>query len=89
MGAMGAGIDDMRTHQSNRALGRAAVERRDLLTRRAARVEAEIATRPLHLGCLRRKVMPWNARDRSDVAAEVEASEHIEEMVSRLQEVVR
>ncbi len=87
---MGVGIDDMRTYQSNRALGNAAAaEQRDLLTRPAARVEAEIASLHVHLDYLRRKAVLWDARHRGDAAAEAEASSHIEAMVPRLQEVLR
>src|ERR1700677_2060902 len=43
--AMGVGIEDMRTYQANRKLGRAAAgEQRDLLLRHADRIETEIAT---------------------------------------------
>src|SRR6516165_3871862 len=40
--AMGVGIEDMRTYQTNRALGQAAAgEQRDLLLRHAKRIEGE------------------------------------------------
>src|ERR1700723_4285479 len=54
--AMGVGIEEMRTYQGNRALGRAkAGEQRDLLLRHAERIEAEIETLHVHLGYLRAK----------------------------------
>src|SRR3978361_849131 len=47
--AMGVGIEDMRTYQANRVIGRSmAGEQRDLLTRHAPRIEREIATLHVH-----------------------------------------
>ena len=54
--AMGVGIEDMRTYQSNRTLGVAAAEEQcDLLLRHATRVEREIETLGVHLDYLRSK----------------------------------
>ena len=48
--AMGVGIEEMRTYQANRALGKVrAGEQRDLLLRHATRVELEIDTLRSHL----------------------------------------
>jgi MerR family copper efflux transcriptional regulator len=88
--AMGVGIEDMRTYQSNRARGHAAAdEQRDLLLRHAARVETEIATLRVHLNYLRRKAALWDARDRGDAAAEAQASQRVQDMAPRLKEVLR
>jgi DNA-binding transcriptional MerR regulator len=87
--SMGVGIEDMRTYQANRSLGRAAAgEQRDLLARHAARVEEEIATLQVHLEYLRLKSALWDARDRGDTDAEVEAAGRVQAMVPRLQEVL-
>src|SRR6202522_3773762 len=65
--AMGVGIEEMRTYQANRVLGREkAGEQRDLLLRHAERVEAEIKTLRIHLDYLRAKAALWDARDRGD-----------------------
>ncbi len=88
--AMGVGIEDMRTYQANRGLGRAAAaEQRDLLLRHAARVEAEIATLRIHLEYLHEKAGLWDARDRGDTEAEAEASQRVQNVAPRLQEVLR
>ncbi len=88
--AMGLGIDDMRTYQANRRLGRArAGEQRDLLVRHAERVEAEIETLRVHLEYLRAKAALWDARDREDQGAESEANQRVQDMLPRLREVVR
>jgi DNA-binding transcriptional MerR regulator len=88
--AMGVGIEDMRTYQANRARGHAAAaEQRDLLLRHAERVETEIATLRVHLEYLREKAALWDARDRSDTVAEAEASLRVQDMTSRLKEVLR
>jgi MerR family copper efflux transcriptional regulator len=88
--AMGVGIEDMRTYQANRALGHAAAgEQRDLLSRHATRVEAEIAALRIHLEYLREKAALWDARDRSDAAAEADAFARVQEITPRLQEVLR
>ena len=88
--AMGVGIEDMRTYQNNRARGHAAAdEQRDLLLRHAARVETEIATLRVHLDYLRSKAALWDARDRGDAAAEVQASRRVQDMGPRLKEVLR
>src|ERR1700710_422227 len=69
--AMGVGIEDMRTYQANRLIGRpAAGEQRDLLTRHARRIEHEIATLHVHLAYLEAKAGLWDARDRGDASAE-------------------
>src|ERR1700678_1377898 len=80
--AMGVGIEDMRTYQANRALGRAkSGEQRDLLLRHAERIEAEIETLRVHLGYL-------HARDRQDKDAESQASEQVQAIIPRLEEVM-
>src|ERR1700710_2270870 len=69
--AMGVGIQDMRTYQSNRAIGRAAAgEQRDLLLRHAVRIHDEIETLRVHLDYLQRKAELWDARDRGDAGDE-------------------
>jgi DNA-binding transcriptional MerR regulator len=84
--AMGVGIEDMRTYQANRALGHAAAgEQRDLLTRHAERVEAEIATLRTHLDYLREKADLWDARERGDVAAEAAAFIRVQAATDRLE----
>ena len=88
--AMGVGIEDMRTYQANRELGHAAAgEQRDLLLRHAERIEAEIATLHVHLEYLREKAALWDARDRGDAVAEAEASQRVQDVAPRLQEVLR
>jgi DNA-binding transcriptional MerR regulator len=88
--AMGVGIEDMRTYQANRELGPAAAgEQRDLLLRHAERIEAEIATLHVHLEYLREKAALWDARDRGDAVAEAEASQRVQDVAPRLQEVLR
>jgi MerR family copper efflux transcriptional regulator len=88
--AMGVGIEDMRTYQANRELGPAAAgEQRDLLLRHAERIEAEIATLHVHLEYLREKAALWDARDRRDAVAEAEASQRVQDIAPRLQEVLR
>ena len=88
--AMGVGIEDMRTYQANRKLGRAAAgEQRDLLLRHADRIETEIATLRVHREYLREKVGLWDARDRGDAAAEAEAMQRVQKMTPRLKEVLR
>src|SRR5580698_9604367 len=69
--AMGVGIEDMRTYQSNRALGRAAAgDQRDLLLRHATRIQDEIRTLRIHLDYLELKAALWDARDRGDASGE-------------------
>jgi MerR family copper efflux transcriptional regulator len=88
--AMGVGIEDMRTYQANRELGPAAAgEQRDLLLRHAERIEAEIATLHVHLEYLSEKAALWDARDRGDAVAEAEASQRVQDVAPRLQEVLR
>ena len=85
--AMGVGIEDMRTYQANR--GReAAGEQRDLLLRHAQRIEAEIETLRTHLDYLRAKAALWDARDRRDADAEIEANLQVQDMIRRLEAVV-
>jgi DNA-binding transcriptional MerR regulator len=87
--AMGVGIDDMRTYQSNRALGQAAAgDQRDLLLRHADRVEQQISTLHVHLDYLRSKAALWDARLRGDAAEEAEASLRVNAILPRLQEVL-
>jgi DNA-binding transcriptional MerR regulator len=88
--AMGVGIEEMRIYQANRELGHArAGEQRDLLLRHAERVEAEIETLRIHLDYLRAKAALWDARDRADTGAEVKANLRVQEMLPRLEEVLR
>lgn len=88
--AMGIGIEDMRTYQSNRALGHAAAgEQRDILLRHAKRVELEIATLRVHLEYLSAKAGLWDARDRGDTADEAEAQLRVHEVLPSLEAVLR
>jgi MerR family transcriptional regulator, copper efflux regulator len=88
--SMGVGIEDMRTYQVNRVLGRvAAGEQRDLLLRHADRIEIEIATLRVHLEYLEKKAVLWDARDRGDAAAEAAAFQVVQDVVPRLQDVLR
>jgi DNA-binding transcriptional MerR regulator len=87
---MGVGIADMRTYQANRERGHAAAgEQRDLLLRHAERIEAEIATRRIHLEYLREKAALWDARERRDEAAEAEANQRVQGVIPRLETVLR
>jgi MerR family transcriptional regulator, copper efflux regulator len=87
--AMGVGIEDMRTYQANRALGRAkAGEQRDLLRRHAERIEAEIEILHVHLGYLRAKAALWDARDRQDEDAEATANGQVQAIIPRLAEAL-
>ncbi|RIX31040.1 MerR family transcriptional regulator [Amnibacterium setariae] len=88
--AMGVGIEDMRTYQANRALGRvAAGEQRDLLTRHAHRIEAEIERLQVHLVYLEAKAALWDARDRGDAADEAAASDRVEAVLPALEGAIR
>ena len=88
--AMGVGIEDMRTYQANRVHAHeAAGEQRDLLLRHAVRVEVEIETLRIHLEYLRANAALWDARDRADTGAEVEAKARVDEILPRLKEAVR
>jgi MerR family transcriptional regulator, copper efflux regulator len=88
--AMGVGIEDMRTYQANRLRGyAAAAEQHDLLLRHAERIETEIETLRTHLGYLRAKAALWDARGRGDRDAEAEANLRVQEMIPRLEEVLR
>ncbi len=83
--AMGVGIDDMRTYQVNRAEGAAkAGEQRDLLTRHARRIEAEIEVLRVHLRYLDAKAALWDARANGDPDAEAEARRRVDEMLPAL-----
>src|SRR5438309_7116856 len=88
--AMGVGIEDMRTYQSNRALGHvAAGDQRDLLLRHGARIEAEIETLKVHLDYLRAKAALWDARDRGDALDEDAAALRVQEIIPGLAAVLR
>jgi MerR family copper efflux transcriptional regulator len=88
--AMGVGIADMRTYQANRLRGHeAAGEQRDLLSRHAVRIEAEIETLRVHLDYLRAKAALWDARDRDDGDAETAANGQVQALIPRLEEVLR
>ncbi len=80
--ALGVGIEDMRTYQSNRALGSvAAGDQRDLLLRHAARIETEIETLRIHLQYLTAKAALWDARDRGDAGEEAEAARRVHDVM--------
>ncbi len=88
--AMGVGIEDMRSYQTNRGLGRAAAgEQRDLLLRHAERIEGEIETLRVHLEYLRLKSALWDARDRGDAADEAEAALRVHGVLAELEAVLR
>lgn len=88
--AIGVGIEDMRTYQANRALGHAAArEQRDILTRHAHRIEGEIERLQTHLVYLEAKAALWDARDRADTAAEVEAQARVHDVLPRLEAAIR
>lgn len=88
--AMGVGIEDMRTYQSNRSRGQeAAAEQRDILLRHAERVEEQIVTLRTHLDYLRAKASLWDARDRTDAAAEAEAQVELQAILPRLEATFR
>ncbi len=88
--AIGVGIEDMRTYQTNRAVGRAkAGEQRDLLLRYGERVEVEIERLHVHVTYLRAKAALWDARDRQDEDAELRAHEQVQAIIPRLEEAVR
>jgi DNA-binding transcriptional MerR regulator len=88
--SMGVGIDEMRAYQANREFGHAkADEQRDLLLRHAERVEGEIDTLRVHLDYLRTKAALWDARARADAGAEAEAIRQVQNMIPRLEEVLR
>ncbi|MEF2976101.1 MerR family transcriptional regulator [Subtercola sp. YIM 133946] len=87
--AMGVGIEDMRTYQANRRIGRSmAGQQRDLLTKHARRIEREIATLHVHLNYLEAKARLWDARDRDDAQAEAEASDRVNAMLGDLEAVL-
>lgn len=86
--AMGVGIEDMRTYQANRVIGRpAAAEQRDLLTRHAHRIEREIETLHVHLRYLEAKSALWDARARDDDRAEADAARRVQAMLTELEAV--
>ena len=83
--AMGVGIEDMRTYQANRVIGRAAAgEQRDLLARHARRIEREIETLHVHLRYLEAKTGLWDARDRGDAVTEAAAQDRVRATLSEL-----
>ncbi len=88
--AMGVGIEDLRTYQTNRKRGQvAAAEQRDLLLRHAERIDAEIATLHIHRDYLRAKAALWDARDRKDPDGESAAWERVAAVSPLLREAVR
>jgi MerR family transcriptional regulator, copper efflux regulator len=88
--SMGVGIEDMRTYQANRARGHeAAGEQRELLSRHAQRIEAEIGTLHTHLDYLRAKAALWDARDHGDADAEAQAYLRVQGMIPRVEEAVQ
>lgn len=88
--AMGVGIQDMRTYQSNRALGVvAAGEQRDLLLRHAVRVRDEIEVLRVHLEYLGRKAALWDAREVGDAQLEAEAQLRVHEILPQLEAMIR
>lgn len=83
--AMGVGIEDMRTYQSNRARGAvAATEQRDLLLRHAVRIEAEMETLKVHLEYLRAKASLWDARAIGDADDEMRANSRVQQVLPKL-----
>jgi len=83
--AVGMGIEDMRTYQSNLARrAESAAEQRDLLLRHAARIEAEMVAQQARLSYLREKAALWDARDRGDDAAEAAAWQRAMDAAGRL-----
>lgn len=88
--AMGVGIEDMRTYQSNRARGSvAATEQRDLLLRHAVRIEAEMETLTVHLEYLRAKASLWDARAVGDSDDEMRANSRVQQVLPKLAAVLR
>jgi MerR family copper efflux transcriptional regulator len=88
--AMGVGREDMRTYQANRLRGNeAAGEQRDLMLRHAERIKAEIETLRTHLDYLRAKAALWDARDHGDTGAEADAYLRVQDMIPRLEAVLR
>jgi len=91
--AMGVGIEDMRTYQSNRTLGRSESRPRRSSatccsgTRRASSVRSR-PSGSTSTTCVPRRRW-WTARERGDTAAEAEASLRVNAIVPRLQEVLR
>jgi MerR family transcriptional regulator, copper efflux regulator len=87
--AMGVGIEDMRTYQTNRARGHeAAGEQRDLLLGHAARIEGEIETLHIQLDYLRAKAAVWDARHRGDADREAEADQRVQAMIPQLEKMM-
>lgn len=87
--AVGMGIEDMRTYESNRNRGRAvAGEQRDLLLRHAERLEGEIAKLQTYLAYLHGKADVWDARERGDDADEAQAWQRVRE-AGELMELAR
>jgi MerR family copper efflux transcriptional regulator len=87
--AMGVGIEDMRTYQANRVIGRStAGEQRDILTRHAERIEREIATLQVHLRYLEAKAALWDAREKDDAAAEEAAGARVHFVLGELEAVL-
>jgi MerR family transcriptional regulator, copper efflux regulator len=87
--AMGVGIEEMRTYQSNRRSGNArAGEQRDILTRHARRIEQEIATLHVHLRYLDAKAALWDARARGDADDERTEAERVNAMLAELEAVL-
>jgi MerR family copper efflux transcriptional regulator len=84
--ALGMGIEDMRTYQTNRGRGGPAVaaEQRDLLLRHAERMAAEIAALHTRLDYLREKSALWDARAHGDAAAEAAAQQRVHAALSRM-----
>jgi DNA-binding transcriptional MerR regulator len=86
MRACGVGIEDMRVYQANRSRGpMAAANQRDLLLRHVDRIKAEIAAQRTRLDYLREKAALWDARARSDAAAEAEAQQRVRDAFSCLE----
>ncbi len=87
--AMGVGIEDMRTYQANRAIGRSrSGDQRDLLLRHADRVGQQIATLEVHLDYLKAKARLWDARAEHDTTAEAAAYREVEGMLPQLAETL-
>lgn len=83
--AGGMGVEDLRRYVA--LLGRgdsAAGEQREIFTRQAGRLAAEIDRLRLQLAYLRAKADLWDARDHDDLAAEQRATTEIVTIAERL-----
>ncbi|MFZ0378642.1 MAG: hypothetical protein WAL38_12495 [Solirubrobacteraceae bacterium] len=56
--------------------------------RHAERIEVQIATLRIHLDYLRVKAALWDARERGDSGAEVEANLRVRDLIPRLEKAM-